>query len=61
MIVSDEDEDFEIEAIFNPTGYIRLHCHDSHGGIAYVPRLTPEEARVLAADLIAAADAADNA
>lgn len=59
MIVSDDDEDYEIEAIWNPIGYIRLHCHDSSGRPARVPKLTASEARTLAAALIAAADIAD--
>ncbi len=59
IIVSDDDTDYEVEAIWNPIGYIRLHCHDTHGAICYVPKLTPDEARKLAAELVAAADVAD--
>jgi hypothetical protein len=59
FVVEDEDEKFEIEAIYNPVGYIRLHCHDSHGAIACVPKMTAQEARRLALELIAAAEVAN--
>lgn len=59
FIVEDEDDKYELEAIFNPVGYIRLHCHDASGAIADVPKLTSQEARRLALELIAAAEVAE--
>lgn len=59
VYVNDDGVVYEVEAIWNPVGYIRLHCHDNHGAISYVPRLTAQEARALADELIAAANIAD--
>jgi len=59
VLVSDDGMDYEIEAIARLDGSIRMHCHDSHGAVAYIPVMTPEEARRVAASLTAAADFAD--
>lgn len=63
ITVADRGEDYDIEVRRdNPSlGCIHVICTDSHGAIAYVPRLSTEEARELAALLIMAADAQDKA
>lgn len=55
--ISDRDAIYDVEVIYNPAGYVRVHCFEqSHEWPSEMPRMTPAEARELARQLIAAAD-----
>lgn len=58
ITVSDRGEDYDIEVIRdNPSLSIRVVCTDSNGDVAYLPRMSSEDALELASLLSMAADA----
>ena len=59
VTVHDKGEDYQIDVDVDNDGSVKLTCLDSSGAIAYVPRLTPFEAGMLARSLEQASEFAD--
>lgn len=59
VTVHDDDEDFSVRVDVANDGAVVVSCLDSSGAVAYIPRLTPFEAGMLAKSLEKASEFAD--
>lgn len=59
MLVTTGDGEVQIVVSGDARGFVYLGCTLSGRGVTQVPKLTPEEARALAAELTKCADAQD--